>query len=286
MVKSYFKPISRRTFLKAGTTGGAIVATYPIWSLFSCSAPPSDFYVNPACNLSQETLGKLIEIALKRGGKFAEVYVEYSVNNSIRLEENKIYSANRGVDMGVGIRVLHGEKTGYAHCDDLGFEKLKQTADVASFIASEKNIQEPAGLMTSEIPSYYLVKVSPDNIVPQDKAKLLWEANAVGREYDNRINQVNVGFSDTNKKIIVANSEGIWVEDLQTLSRFIVSISAIEGDKRSRGYAYKGGTLGYEHYDKGLAKKLTGDAWRVSDRHGQGSLRYIFPRSHWAQPGE
>ena len=263
-MKSYFKPISRRTFLKAGTTGGAIVATYPIWSLFSCSAPPSDFYVNPACNLSQETLGKLIEIALKRGGKFAEVYVEYSVNNSIRLEENKIYSANRGVDMGVGIRVLHGEKTGYAHCDDLGFEKLKQTADVASFIASEKNIQEPAGLMTSEIPSYYLVKVSPDNIVPQDKAKLLWEANAVGREYDNRINQVNVGFSDTNKKIIVANSEGIWVEDLQTLSRFIVSISAIEGDKRSRGYAYKGGTLGYEHYDKGLAKKLTGDACRMA----------------------
>lgn len=263
-MKGYFKPISRRRFLKAGVTGGAVVATYPIWSLFSCSAPQSDFYVNPACNLSKETLKKLIEIALHRGGEFAEVYVEYNVNNSIYLEENKIYSATRGVDMGVGIRVLHGEKTGYAHCDDLSFEKLKQTAEVASFIASEKNIQEPVGLKSSKIPSYYLVEVIPDNIVPQDKAKLLWKANSVGRAYDKRINQVNVGFRDTNKKIIISNSEGTWVEDMQTISRLSVSTSAIEGSKRSRGYAYKGGTLGYEHYDRKLAEELAKDAGRMA----------------------
>lgn len=263
-MKSYFKPITRRKFLKAGAAGGAVIATVPIWKLFSFSAPPQDFYVNPACNLSKETLEKLIKIALQRGGEFAEVYVEYNVGNQIYLEENKIYGAGRGVEMGVGIRVLHGEKTGYAYCDDLNFDKLKQTAEVASFIAAEKEVKEPVGLKSQKIPQYYMVKVSPDSIVPEDKAKLLWKANSIGREYDKRVNQVNVGFYDTNKKIIIANSEGIWAEDVQIISRLLVSISALEGEKRSRGYAYKGGTLGYENYNLKEAEDLAKDAGRMA----------------------
>jgi TldD protein len=263
-VKSYLKPITRRKFLIKGVSGGFIMATLPVWKHFSYSSPPSDFHVNPAVNLSKETLEKLIKIALQKGGEFAEVYVEYNVGNQIYLEENKIYGAGRGVDMGVGIRVLHGEKTGYAFSDDLSFDKLKQTAEVASHIAAEREVKSPVGLKSSKAPSYYLAKVSPDNIVPQDKAKLLWKANSIGREYDKRINQVNVGYSDTNKKIIIANSEGVWVEDVQTISRLFVSINAIEGDKRSRGYAYKGGTLGYEHYDFKVAEELAKDAGRMA----------------------
>ena len=90
-MKKYLKPIPRRKFLKTGITGVAIIATLPVWKLFSFSAPPSDFHVNPAINLSKETLEKLIKIALQHGGEFAEVYVEYSVGNHIFLEENKIY---------------------------------------------------------------------------------------------------------------------------------------------------------------------------------------------------
>lgn len=263
-MKGHFKPITRRKFLKTGMAGGAIMATLPVWKLFSFSAPPSDFYVNPVVNLSRETLDELLKVALQHGGEFAEVYVEYTVGNNIGLEENKIYAASRGVDMGVGIRVLHGEKTGYAHSDDLSFDKLRQTAEVAGLIATAGEVKKPASLKSSKIPSYYMAKVSPDTIVPQDKAKLLWKANSVGREYDEKVNQVYVSFADTNKKIIIANSEGSWVEDVQTISRLVVSISAIDGDKRSRGYAYKGGTLGYEHYDLKLAEELAKDAGRMA----------------------
>jgi len=259
-MKSYLNPITRRSFLRKGVTGGVITATLPVWKLFSFSAPPPDFYVNPACILSKETLEKLLKIALQRGGEFAEVYVEYKVRNRISLEEDKIHGAERGVDMGVGIRVLHGEKTGYAFSDDLSFDKLKQTAEVASLIASEKEVKIPVELKSSKTPSYYLVKITPDSIVPQDKAKLLLKANSVGREYDKRINQVNVNFVDTNKKIIIANSEGTWVEDLQTQTHLNVEINAIEGDKKSFGYANKNGTKGYEHYNEKIAEELAKDA--------------------------
>ncbi|MCK4943348.1 MAG: TldD/PmbA family protein [Candidatus Aminicenantes bacterium] len=263
-MKRFLKPVSRRSFLKTSVAGGTIMATLPLWDLFSYSAPPADFYVNPACNLSRESIEKLINIALNNGGEFAEVYVEYTVQNQISLEENKIHSARRGVDMGVGIRVLHGDKTGYAYSDDLNFEKLKKTAEVASFIAVGKQMVKPGELNTFKIPSYYQVKVSPDSIMPKEKAKLLWKANSVARAYDKRINQVNVRFQDTNKKITIANSEGIWVDDLQTQTRFFVFVNAIEGNKRSRGYYYKDGTMGFENYNIKVAEDLAKEAGRIA----------------------
>ncbi len=244
--------------------GGVVMATAPLWKLFLYSLPSEESALSVPIEMDKETLSRLLVIALQNGGDFAEVYFEYNVSNSISLEENKIYSASRGVDMGVGIRVLQGEKTGYAHSDDLSPEKLQDTARVAGLIASGKMKEGPISLKEKEIPSYYLVKTSPDSIVPQDKAKLLWKANDVARGYEKRITQVSVSFSDTNKKIIIANSEGIFATDDQTISRLWVSASALENGKRSRGYAYKGGTLGYEHFDPKVAEELAKEAGRVA----------------------
>jgi TldD protein len=263
-MKAFFKPINRREFIKKSVAGGAVFATVPLWKMFSYSLPPPDMVSDPPIELDKDTLHKLLTIALQNGGEFSEVYVEYNVSNSIGLDENKIYAASRGVDMGVGIRVLQGEKTGYAHTDDLSQEKLKETARVAGLIASGKIAQKSLELQKKEIPNYYLVKTSPDKIIPQDKSKLLWKANSVARAYDKRITQVGVSFGDINKKIIIANSEGVFVTDHQTISRLSVSASALENGKRSRGYAYKGGTLGYEHYDLQVAEELAKEAGRVT----------------------
>ncbi len=263
-MKTYFNPLKRREFIKNGLTGGAVFATLPLWKMFAYSLPPPDMTSNPPFSLDTDVLRKLLSVALQNGGEFAEVYVEYNVSNSISLDENKIRAASRGVDMGVGIRVLHGDKTGYAHTDDLNPEKLAETAKIAGLIASGKMNQKSLTLKESKTPSYYLVKMSPDNIVPQDKAKLLWKANSVVRAFDERITQVGASFSDTNKKIIIANSEGVYVTDDQTISRLTVRASAFANGQRSRGYAYKGGTLGYEHYDLQAAEDLAKEAGRIA----------------------
>jgi TldD protein len=109
-----------------------------------------------------------------------------------------------------------------------------------------------------------MVKVSPDTIIPEEKARLLSRANSVGREYDRRISQVSVQFRDRSKKIIIANSEGTWVEDIQTLSNFLVAVNAAEGRKRSEGYGFKDGTLGYEHFDLEFAEALAKEAGRMA----------------------
>src|SRR5207253_9582589 len=73
--------------------------------------------------------------ALSRGGDYADIYFEYRINHSIVLEEQIIKSATKGVSLGAGVRVISGEKTGYAYSDDLNRQNILKAARTAAFIA-------------------------------------------------------------------------------------------------------------------------------------------------------
>ena len=75
-------------------------------------------------NVTTGDLESYLSEALSRGGDYADLYFEYRINHSIVLEEQIIKSATKGVNLGVGVRVISGEKTGYAYSDDLNRERI------------------------------------------------------------------------------------------------------------------------------------------------------------------
>src|ERR1051326_3894557 len=74
--------------------------------------------------------------ALSHGGDYADVYFEYLSTSHISIDESMVKSAAEGVSMGVGVRVIAGERTGYAYSDDLAPEKIRKAANVAAHIAA------------------------------------------------------------------------------------------------------------------------------------------------------
>src|ERR1035437_8372813 len=74
--------------------------------------------------------------ALSQGGDYADLYFEYLLTSSIGIDESIVKSAAQGVSMGVGVRVIVGERTGYAYSDDLSPEKIRKAARVAACIAA------------------------------------------------------------------------------------------------------------------------------------------------------
>jgi len=247
-----------RTFLKKGVTAGAIATSHPLWKPLSAAeteAFAAGESAEPAA-LDRDSLNRLLEVCLSGGGEFAEVYYERTVANSISLDEDKISSATRGLDLGVGFRVIQGEKTGYAFSAELDPARLKEAAATAALIASGDARQKTRELAGISLPSYYLVKVSPDTIAVKAKAELLVKGNAAARAHDKRITQVGVYFADTSKTIQIANSEGLLVEDTQTSTRFGVSCAALENGRRSVGYESKAGSLGFEHFSLALSEEF------------------------------
>src|SRR6478736_7128508 len=105
----------------------------------------------------EEYLGE----ALSQGGDYADLYFEYLVTSSIGIDESMVKSATQGVSMGVGVRVIAGERTGYAYSDDLSPERIKKAARVAACIAAGPSKVETFDLRESVRHNLYPVSTAP-----------------------------------------------------------------------------------------------------------------------------
>src|SRR6185503_8682707 len=92
-------------------------------------------------NISRSDLEGYLYEAMSQGGDYADLYFEYLLTSSISIDESMVKSASQGVSMGVGVRVIAGERTGYAYSDDLEPEKIRKAARVAAHIAAGPGTQ-------------------------------------------------------------------------------------------------------------------------------------------------
>ncbi len=214
--------------------------------------------------LPKEEIEKLLSAALSRGGDFAEVYIQRSKSTNIPLEERKIRSAEMRVSQGVGIRVLSGEKTGYAYSDRLDRESLLESARTAAFIAAGSGHESPISITPESAPNFYTVEIDPSGSPVKQKISLIKRANKAAYDYDHRIKQVDAAFSDEAKEIVVANSEGLWVADRQTMIRMGMQCLATEKDICRSGSYGGGGRVGMEYFDAVSPEEIGREAARIA----------------------
>src|SRR5437773_6626300 len=88
--------------------------------------------------LSDRALERVLGTALERRADWADLYFEFRVNQSAALEEGVVKKATRNVSQGVGVRVVAGARSGYAHSDEVSFDRLELAARSARAIADER----------------------------------------------------------------------------------------------------------------------------------------------------
>jgi len=216
--------------------------------------------------VGDETIRRLLAIALSRHGDFGEIYAEYAVLNTISLEENKIRQALSGTLLGVGIRVLSGEKTGYAYSDSLEFEHLKRAAETASFIAADgkPGAMAPVKITSEDVTNISPIAKYPSDVPSKEKANLLWRANTAGYAADRHIRQVIASVSDSIKFVRIANSDGLLVDNQESLCRLNVSVMAERDGQRQLGYHGIGGKVDFDYFLTHSPEGVAAEAARVA----------------------
>src|SRR5208283_3917859 len=96
----------------------------------------SDRFFFDRFGLSEANLSKYLAAALSEGGEYADLYFEHTTMSSLLVDESLVKTATEGISMGCGIRVVAGEKTGYAYTNDLAPDKILKAAKIAASIAS------------------------------------------------------------------------------------------------------------------------------------------------------
>jgi TldD protein len=172
------------------------------------------------------------------------LYFEYLATSSISVDESIVKSAAQGVTLGVGIRVIAGERTGYAYTGDLTPEKIRKAAKVAACIAAGPAKVDKTSLDEARRHDLYPVVTAPNETAFTERVELVKRADRAARAHDPRIFQVQAMYADSLRQVMVATSEGVLSFDRQPLARLSVSaLARREGGEPQRGHAGGGGRV-------------------------------------------
>src|SRR2546428_4573217 len=203
---------------------------------------PTDDRARVPADISVPEMEKLLGLALERGGQFADLYFEHERTASLLLEEGIIRTASAGVTCGLGVRVVSGERTGYAYTDDLSWEAMARAAETAAHIASDSRTLPPQPVSPAPVDRRY-GRESLGGVPLPERIALVERADRAARAHDPRIEKVIVSLGEETRSLRIANSAGVLVEDVQPLFSIRVSVIAREGGVRREGSAGGGARL-------------------------------------------
>lgn len=199
--------------------------------------------------LTERDLERYLGEALSRGGDYADLYFEYLITTSVSLDESIIKSATHGVSAGVGVRVVAGERTGYAYSDDLNPEKILRAARTAACIAEGPSKIEKLGLSPAPRHNLYDVAVPPSERDLAERAALVGRADVAARAYDPRIFQVQASYGDSLRHVLVATSDGALSYDRQPMARLnVLALARGANGQPQQGYSGGGGRVALEYF--------------------------------------
>ncbi|HXF59299.1 MAG TPA: TldD/PmbA family protein [Candidatus Saccharimonadales bacterium] len=249
------RPISRRDFLrKSALLTGALAVGLPeaVSLLHPRVAEAAIMGIGQELRdvLNEETVNRILQEALKRGGDAADVFAEQRFRTSIVLDAGKINSVSYGYPRGAGVRVVRRNQTGFAFSDEISFSSLLDAARVASSVVETQSPTNPIDVTARNIAPPFTI-VSPEPLMLEmGKLDLMTRMDQAARAADPRIVSVRIEYVDETRDILVGTSEGIYVLDRQYFTSIVCTAAALANGKRGSGLSTLGGRVGVDYFKR------------------------------------
>ena len=174
----------------------------------------------PFPGLTAELGQEVLRRALRRGGDWADLYVEDRRSLSLRLEDGKIEDAVSGADRGGSVRVLRGLSTAFGYADAVDELALESLAEELSL----SQTGSPGAVATLAAVPNTPLESSQDSAVigASDKAGLLRLVDRAARDLSPEVRQVIASYGESVQRVWMAESRGSFAAD--TRSRVTVSV--------------------------------------------------------------
>jgi len=214
--------------------------------------------------LNKATIESVIGQALSTGGDFAEIFVEDRLNTGLLMIGGKIESTISGRDYGIGIRIFKGVNSVYAYTNNSSKENLMSVAKKAAMAIDGTKKDIALNLIRNEINNKHKIIIPLSAVEKSKKVDMMRRAHYAAKNYDDTISQVTVNYSDNEQNILIANSEGLLVEDKRVRTRTrIHAVASKNGEMQSGSYA-PGAHMGFEFYDKIDIEEHAKEAARIA----------------------
>ncbi len=173
---------------------------------------------------------------------FGELYCSFGRSENLVLQQGIIRSASASSGQGFGLRGVLGEKSFFAHSNNLNVEKIQ---DAAKFLNEAKQGTKNMylDLKSSDVPlisQYQDIDTCLEYSI-EDRVSLLKSIDQYARQLDSRVKEVSARLTTEYSKILIIDEQGRLCEDTRPGFTLVVHIIVQDGDKRDMGYYGFGG---------------------------------------------
>src|SRR5512132_2230371 len=128
--------------------------------------------------VTERMIEETIAAALSRGGDDADVFFQHRVGSDLGLEDGAVNRAYASVELGVGVRVVKGDQTGYGYTEDLSLPAMLECARTAAAIADGPAREGPRRFhVRADLPDRYPLVRPWDEVRPEEKLPLVAALN-------------------------------------------------------------------------------------------------------------
>jgi len=209
-------------------------------------------------NMTKGLMDQILATAMSRGGDFADVFCEYGPFSSLVMEESILKTAGYSIGGGVGIRVVKGEKTGYAYTEVFEKKHFLKAARAAATIAAGEGSKDSYPVSEIQKPSFYPFEETVTSM--EDKIEWLYLADRYARQLDPHVTKVIASFVESMRTILIADTRGRLGMDFQPMVRLNVSVIVEKDGEIEDAQAGDGGRYSADFFNKDKIKLLATQA--------------------------
>lgn len=189
----------------------------------------------------------VIDHALSLGADFAELFVERSQTNLVSTLSSHVQSVQSGIDFGVGVRLVYGNKVLYGYTNKAEQAELK---GIVSKLAAKDRRDPRVSLINFDYrrvedkhAATRILSVDPE---VDNKVAFLLATDKAARAASNMISQTRGSCSQVEQRIELFNSEGLHTGDVRNYTRAFLVAIASDGSEQATGSWNDGGLMGWE----------------------------------------
>jgi TldD protein len=183
-----------------------------------------------------------------------DIYEESSAVTAVTYEDNRVEKYSSGVDYGIGVRGVKGQKTSYGYTNDPSNIKKIVSGIASGMPGKELSFMEPKPQNKN------IIRLEPENVLPEKKAELLRAMNDAARSFSGHISQVTVNYSEKVQDIEILNDRLEYIKERRVYTGCTIMAVARREGRIETGYSVVTGHAGFEIFDGGIAVKKAVEA--------------------------
>lgn len=192
-----------------------------------------------------------LSVALKHGGEWAEVYAERRTTATIRLTGGAVADLRTDLDLGAGVRVVSGGRSGYAYTNILTRRCLIDAGEAAAIASGARPPSvQPTSVDLQQrpiVPVQQAARPAAD-VETRDKVDLLRRVDSAAHAVSAHVRDVTATHVDVTQTVLIAASEGVVVGDQRVRTRLTCQVTARRDGRLQTGFDGPGIGGGMELY--------------------------------------